>query len=986
MPFSPSRRVISSERPMTYFASNYNRINYPIATETAKGLRNAQIGAIHAIGSHFTLFKDEAALIVMPTGSGKTAVLNLSAYLLRAKRVLVISSSVMVRGQIVEEFALIKTLKGSNVFHADLTSPKVKEIKSPIKTLQEWEELKEFDVVIGIPNSINEGINDTFAPEVDLFDLILVDEAHHVPAFTWNNVVKRFTKASKIFFTATPFRRDKKEIEGRVAFNYPLTKAYEDKIFGDIGYYPVVTDSPDIDLAIALQAEKVFIQDKEAGLKHYLMVRTETKEEAENLNKLYAEKTNLKLKKVDSTLSYNTIKKTIEKLKAGELDGIICVDMLGEGFDFPNLKIAAIHSPKKSLANTLQFIGRFARTNAEHIGEAKFLAIPNDILIGKKKLYEEGAIWNDIIKNLSEEKIEEEDEIKNVVDSFETKNSQFIKENISFYNLNPYRHVKIYKADGVDLDANVEINGQQIIYNAISREHNVVVFIFRETEKPKWIASDDLVNINHFFLLVYFDEKTKLLFIHSSIKTIQFYDFIVEIFGVGNPKRISKFQLNKVLADVSNPEFFNIGMQNRSANSGESYRTSAGPNAERVITKSHGKNYANGHVFLKGVDQGDNITIGYSTGSKVWSNAYEKIPNYIKWCQHIGNKIVSDKIVKTNTGFDNLVIGQVIDRFPYKALIAMWHKEIFHETPFLLSLVEDEIISRTDLLDYDILIDTANSTEKQAWIDLTRDEEIISLTYDFDDHFKYRIAPNFNYLVEEKSHTTELIAYLNDNPFSIFLDNFAMISNHEYFEPPKESELRFDATRIIAFDWAKQNTDIEREFYDNPLSDKAANGSRSSIHETLQAKLLADNYPVLIYDHGKGEIADFISISELADRIAITLYHVKGSGGRKVGDRVDDVYEVCMQVVKSQSWTPNKNAFAKKILDRTEGKPQKFLVGNDHLCSELISKQKLLSFSFAVVQPGISADSISDRISYVLAATDDSLITNGYDRLQVFGS
>lgn len=35
---------------------------------------------------------------------------------------------------------------------------------------------------------------------------------------------------------------------------------------------------------------------------------------------------------------------------------------MGEGFDFPFLKIAAIHAPHQSLAVTLQFIGRFART------------------------------------------------------------------------------------------------------------------------------------------------------------------------------------------------------------------------------------------------------------------------------------------------------------------------------------------------------------------------------------------------------------------------------------------------------------------------------------------------------------------------------------------------------------------------------------------------------------------------------------------------
>lgn len=118
----------------------------------------------------------------------------------------------------------------------------------------------------------------------------------------------------------------------------------------------------------------------------------------------------------------------------------------------------------------------------------------------------------------------------------------------------------------------------------------------------------------------------------------------------------------------------------------------------------------------------------------------------------------------------------------------------------------------------------------------------------------------------------------------------------------------------------------------------------------------------------------------------MTLYHIKGSGGANAGDRVNDVYEVCMQAVKSQSWTPNKNSFTKKVLDRTDDKPNKFLVGNKHLFSQLMNKQKLIAFSFVIVQPGISADSISDRISYILAATDDSLTTNGYEQLKVLGS
>jgi hypothetical protein len=227
----------------------------------------------------------------------------------------------------------------------------------------------------------------------------------------------------------------------------------------------------------------------------------------------------------------------------------------------------------------------------------------------------------------------------------------------------------------------------------------------------------------------------------------------------------------------------------------------------------------------------------------------------------------------------------------------------------------------------------------------------------------------------------------------LFLDNFAIVSDHEYFEPPKESEYRFELGRISSFDWVKYNTDIEREFYGgkkefsyDAVAEKAANGNRNSIHEALQTKLITDDFPVLIYDHGTGEIADFIALSESSDRVSVTLYHIKGSGGTNAGDRVKDVYEVCMQAVKSQSWTPNKKSFSKKVLVRTDDKPNKFLVGNKHLFSQIMNKQKWITFSFVIVQPGISADSISDRISYVLAATDDSLNTNGYEPLQVLGS
>ena len=97
---------------------------------------------------------------------------------------------------------------------------------------------------------------------------------------------------------------------------------------------------------------------------------------------------------------------------------IVCVDMLGEGFDLPNLKIAALHDTHKSLAITLQFIGRFTRKgDEESIGEATVVANIADPETEQKlaNLYAEGADWDALIKRLSEERIGGELKLQDVV-------------------------------------------------------------------------------------------------------------------------------------------------------------------------------------------------------------------------------------------------------------------------------------------------------------------------------------------------------------------------------------------------------------------------------------------------------------------------------------------------------------------------------------------------------------------------------------------
>jgi len=66
------------------------------------------------------------------------------------------------------------------------------------------------------------------------------------------------------------------------------------------------------------------------------MIRTDTREKAKKLQILYEQETSLRVKRIDSSMPFKIIKEYVEKLNNKIIDGIICVNMLGEGFDFPN--------------------------------------------------------------------------------------------------------------------------------------------------------------------------------------------------------------------------------------------------------------------------------------------------------------------------------------------------------------------------------------------------------------------------------------------------------------------------------------------------------------------------------------------------------------------------------------------------------------------------------------------------------------------------
>lgn len=609
---------------MSYFVDHYADLKWPIANGTTPGLRLPQWGALHAIGAHFSA-KTEPAIVTMPTGAGKTAVLMATGFLLRAVRVLVITPSRIVREQITEEFKLLRVLKKLGAVEPGLATPSVHAIESTVQQ-DEWGGLSQFHVIVALPNSISPGVDGVWGPPADFFDLVLVDEAHHGPAPIWSALLERVSRAKIVQFTATPFRRDRREIAGRLIYSYPLRDAYREGVFGQLVYQAVVPRPGEgADEAIADAATAQLATDRQRGLDHRLMIRTGSTVRARELLALYRQRCDLKINLItgDHTLAH--LRKTIELLRAGELDGIVCVDMLGEGFDLPILKVAALHSPHKSLAITLQFIGRFARTTAQNLGRATFFALASDMEIERVKLYREGAVWEDIIPNLSGRRVEEEETVRETLSTFAATEADDNDEiDLSLYSLRPSQHAKVYNV-GPDLDITRRIvfpHGMATVHTFLSAEHSAAVFVISIEDRPEWSTTDDF-DVDQYHLVVnYYHRESGLLFICSSLRADAFYEHVgLEYLAAIPNARLrgpSLKRLNKVLLDLDRPRFFNIGMRKSvMGDNSEAYRIIAGSNASEAIDPSLGRTFRRGHFYGTAESDGERITMGLSSSAKL---------------------------------------------------------------------------------------------------------------------------------------------------------------------------------------------------------------------------------------------------------------------------------------------------------------------------------------------------------------------------------
>jgi len=385
--------------------SFFEKVNIHGIGENGEKLRPAQLGAIYSLLAHWSLTKD-VATVVLPTGTGKTETMLVTTLVDRAKRTLVIVPTVDLKDQISEKFLSWGMLRKFSVLPPNALNPKVLVLEKTLPESFKIETIKRADVVISTPALLARTTEDVKEKLSDVFSHVYFGEAHHVVATEWNELKTLFKESKIVQFTATPYRNDRQPIEGNIVYNYPLSQALNDNCFASISLISVDERHPKKkDKAIADAAMERLVEDRKKGFhRHRMMVRAETRPQAEKLFKQYCKW----FPSEKNVLVHSNVKgkkDIVKDIKSGKYNIIVCVDMLKEGFDYPDLKIAAVHGIHKSLAVLLQFIGRFTRKE-DVLGDASFVVnyAEEKMSAELENLFQEGSGWEHVIKEIADAK------------------------------------------------------------------------------------------------------------------------------------------------------------------------------------------------------------------------------------------------------------------------------------------------------------------------------------------------------------------------------------------------------------------------------------------------------------------------------------------------------------------------------------------------------------------------------------------------------
>lgn len=370
-------------------------------------LREPQTQGYFKVYDHFVVKnKHTHAIVVLPTGVGKTGLMGILPFHICKGRALIITPQLTIKD------AVVDSLDPENpesfwykrkIFSTISETPTLVEYANGVKR----EILDSANIVVLNIHKLQARLTSSplnFLPS-DYFDMIIIDEAHHSTANTWVTTVEHFSKAKVVKLTGTPIRTDGVELAGELVYKYKLSQAMAKgyvKSLRNFEYIPdqllFTIDNDETHLYTKKQLIESGIRDEDwirrsvafsrecsesvvneslkllekkrefTTVQHKIIAVACSIEHAEQIKQLYINH-GYRAEVIHSKQSVEKQMETKSDVENHRLDVIIHVAMLGEGYDHKYLSVAAIFRPFRNELPYEQFIGRVLRVIPD--GEAQ---------------------------------------------------------------------------------------------------------------------------------------------------------------------------------------------------------------------------------------------------------------------------------------------------------------------------------------------------------------------------------------------------------------------------------------------------------------------------------------------------------------------------------------------------------------------------------------------------------------------------------------
>jgi len=611
-----------------------------------RGLRSPQLGAIHAVLGYWATVPNQPATVVIPTGTGKTDTMIGLFAAARPRRLLVVVPTDALRAQLAHKFETYGVLMAAGVLSEPVLRPVVGVVEHAFSSKKNAKTFAEgCNIIVSTVAALSASPQEIRQVLVQECSHLFIDEAHHIAAKEWSEVRDCFDDHNVVQFTATPFRADGKHLGGRLVFAFPLREAQRQGYFAKIDYVPV-TDFVNPDLKIARTAVERLRADLAQGLDHLLMARVKTIKRADEIIALYQQLApDLKPVKMHSGETHRRRKEARAAIEDRTSRIIVCVDMLGEGYDLPSLKVAAIHDAHKTLPVTLQFIGRFARVDTGTIGDACVVINRPDPNYDEnlRRLYADDADWNFIIREITESAVGAEQKISD----FDAGFGSSLPAEVPIRTLAPKMSTVVYRTTGGwDPQAAVEYFGSDRLLTpsiAVNRQKNLAWLVTEERSPVRWGDIKTVEEITYDLYVLYWDAEKHLLYINSS-NTGGVYKELAEAVCGPDLEIIKGEVIYRVMAGVNRLVPTNVGLIDVRSRA-RRFSLHVGADVSEGFPPAEAQTKTKTNIFAYGYEHGEHVTFGGSLKGRVWSYRVAKsLLEWADWCDHIGAKLIDESI------------------------------------------------------------------------------------------------------------------------------------------------------------------------------------------------------------------------------------------------------------------------------------------------------------------------------------------------------